>query len=138
MSEEFEEVFPIPAHWIEWSPSKNRYDCHVGLADSKCSEYNNMFKVWQHQQAKINEFYEIGVALNTETINQRRYMVSQSKKNNELQNRFDGALFKMRQLSLMLSKDIDGYEDPAQICQSEGVDMCVRILEEALRGESCE
>lgn len=53
--DEFEEAFPIPAHWIEWSSSKNRYDCHVGLADSKCSEYNNMFKVWQHQQAKIDE-----------------------------------------------------------------------------------
>lgn len=132
--EGFEEVFPIPAHWIEWSLSKNRYDCHIGLADSKCSEYNNMFKVWQHQQAKINEYYEIGVALNTETINQRRYMASQSKKNNELQNRVDGALFEMRQLSLMLSKDIDGYEDPAQICQSEGVDMGVNILEKALRG----
>lgn len=50
------------------------------------------------------------------------------------QKRIDGALFEMRQLSLMLSKDIDGYEDPAQICQSEGVDMGVRILEKALRG----
>ena len=53
---------------------------------------------------------------------------------NELQKRIDGALFEMQQLSLMLSKDIDGYEDPAQICQSEGVDMGVRILEKALRG----
>ena len=53
---------------------------------------------------------------------------------NELQKRVDGALFEMQQLSLMLSKDIDGYEDPAQICQSEGVDMGVRILEKALRG----
>ena len=52
----------------------------------------------------------------------------------ELQKRIDGALFEMQQLSLMLSKDIDGYEDPAQICQSEGVDMGVRILEKALRG----
>lgn len=50
------------------------------------------------------------------------------------QKRIDGALFEMQQLSLMLSKDIDGYEDPAQICQSEGVDMGVRILEKALRG----
>lgn len=50
------------------------------------------------------------------------------------QKRIDVVLFEMRQLSLMLSKDIDGYEDPAQICQSEGVDMGVRILEKALRG----
>ena len=63
---------------------------------------------WQHQQAKIDE----------------------------MQKRIDGALFEMQQLSLMLSKDIDGYEDPAQICQSEGVDMGVRILEKALRGEN--
>lgn len=92
---EFEEAFPISAHWIEWSPSKNRYDCHVGLADSKCSEYNNMFKVWQHQQAKIDESYEIGVALNTETINQRRYILSQSNKINELQKRIDVVLKKL-------------------------------------------
>ena len=64
-------------------------------------------QAWKHQQAKIDE----------------------------LQKRIDGALFEMQQLSLMLSKDIDGYEDPAQICQSEGVDMGVRILEKALRGE---
>ena len=60
----------------------------------------------------------------------------QQAKIDELQKRIDGALFEMQQLSLMLSKDIDGYEDPAQICQSEGVDMGVRILEKSLRGEN--
>ena len=69
-------------------------------------EVEDQAEAWNHQQAKIDE----------------------------LQKRIDGALFEMQQLSLMLSKDIDGYEDPAQICQSEGVDMGVRILEKALRG----
>jgi len=50
------------------------------------------------------------------------------------QKRIGEALFEMRQLSLILSKDIDGYEDPAQVCQSEGVDMGVKILEKAMRG----
>ena len=71
-------------------------------------EVEDQAEAWNHQQAKIDE----------------------------LQKRIDGALFEMQQLSLMLSKDIDGYEDPAQICQSEGVDMGVRILEKALRGEN--
>lgn len=53
--EAFEKVFPIPAHWIEWSESKKRYDCHVGLVDRKCSEYNKMFEVWQSRQAEIDE-----------------------------------------------------------------------------------
>lgn len=61
---EFEKSFPIPAHWIEWSESKNRYDCHVGLADSKCAEYNKMFNVWCVRQAKIDglkdQLYRIG------------------------------------------------------------------------------
>lgn len=55
--------------------------------------------------------------------------------NDELQKRIDRALFEMQQLSLMLSKDMDGYKDPVQLCQSEGFDMCVKILEKALRGE---
>ncbi|MDQ8953505.1 hypothetical protein RFH42_11090 [Acinetobacter rudis] len=55
MREQFEEKFPIPAHWIEWNDQLGRYDCHVGLADSKCSEYNKMFDVWKSRQADMNE-----------------------------------------------------------------------------------
>lgn len=51
-----------------------------------------MEKAFMHQQAKIDEYYETGVALNTETINQRRYILSQSNKINELQKRVDTAL----------------------------------------------
>jgi hypothetical protein len=66
-------------------------------------------EAWNHQQAIIDD------------------LRSQQKRIGE-------ALFEMRQLSLILSKDIDGYEDPAQVCQSEGVDMGVKILEKAMRG----
>lgn len=52
---QFEKEFPIPAHWITWSPTKQRYDCHIGLADSHCSKYNAMFNVWCSQQEKIKQ-----------------------------------------------------------------------------------
>ena len=101
-----------------------------------------MEKAFAHQQAKIDDLEK--------QLDMMKYINDEQGKNiqnafktieieqgfkDELQKRVDGALFEMQQLSLMLSKDIDGYEDPAQICQSEGVDMGVRILEKALRGE---
>lgn len=100
-----------------------------------------MEKSFAHQQAKIDDLEK--------QLDMMKYINDEQGKNiqnafktieieqgfkDELQKRVDGALFEMQQLSLMLSKDIDGYEDPAQICQSEGVDMGVRILEKALRG----
>ena len=99
-------------------------------------------RVRDEQQAKIDDLEK--------QLDMMKYINDEQSKNiqnafktieieqgfkDELQKRVDGALFEMQQLSLMLSKDIDGYEDPAQICQSEGVDMGVRILEKALRGE---
>lgn len=59
--------------------------------------------------------------------------VEQQARIDGLQKQMDEALFKMRQLSLVLRDDIDGYKDPVQLCQSEGVEMCVKILEEVLR-----
>ena len=60
----------------------------------------------------------------------------QQAKIDELCKQMEDALFSMRQQALMLREDMDGYKDPAQICQSEGVDICVGILEKALRGAS--
>ena len=98
--------------YIEWSSENGNYcgeyDNGRLIGTDAVNEFDGWEAAWNHQQAKIDE----------------------------LQKRIDGALFEMQQLSLMLSKDIDGYEDPAQICQSEGVDMGVRILEKALRGEN--
>lgn len=96
---------------------------------------------WNHQQAKTDDLEK--------QLDMMKYINDEQSKNiqnafktieieqgfkDELQKRIDEALFEIQQLSLMLSKDIDGYEDPAQICQSEGVDMGVKILEKALRG----
>ena len=74
-------------------------------------------------------------SLKAQLNNMEACYIEKKKEVEGLHKRVDVALFEMQQLSLMLSKDIDGYEDPAQICQSEGVDMGVRILEKALRGE---
>lgn len=84
---------------------------------------------WNHQQAIIDD-------LKAQLNNMEACYIEKKKQVEDQQKRVDGALFEMQQLSLMLSKDIDGYEDPAQICQSEGVDMGVRILEKALRGDN--
>lgn len=73
-------------------------------------------------------------SLKSQLNNMEQCYIEKKKEVEGVQERIDGALFEMRQLSLILSKDIDGYEDPAQICQSEGVDMGVKILEKALRG----
>lgn len=55
MREQFEEKFPIPAHWIEWNDRLGRYDSHVGLADFECNKYNKMFDVWKACQVEISE-----------------------------------------------------------------------------------
>lgn len=44
---------------------------------------------WQEQQKRIDEYYQVGVALNTETINQRRYISELLAKNAEKQKRID-------------------------------------------------
>lgn len=55
LSVDFEKVFPIPAHWIEWSETKKRYTCFVDLADTKCVEYNKMFEVWTKRQSEVDD-----------------------------------------------------------------------------------
>ena len=54
MRSEFEKAFPIPAHWIEFDEKANKYYCPY-VADAKASEYQSMWKVWQHQQSKVDE-----------------------------------------------------------------------------------
>lgn len=108
------------------------------------SEFGNSGKwsweIQKEQQAKIDD-------LKTQLNNMERCYIQVKKINdeqseiiqghfaarNELQKQIDTALFKIRQQSLMLHEDMDGYKDPVQLCQSEGFDMCVKILEEALR-----
>ena len=87
------------------------------------------WNIWKEKQAIIDD-------LRSQLNNMEACYIEKKKEVEGVHDRIDGALFEMRQLSLILSKDIDGYEDPAQICQSEGVDMGVKILEKALRGES--
>ncbi|NNH00233.1 hypothetical protein [Acinetobacter sp. ANC 5414] len=128
---------------LEFDESLN---CYVATEKWRNKEAELLTAAWwmfQERQATINQLNSV---LNERTkewiqaIECGTYFENVAKplrvKNDALQKRIDEALFEMQQLSLMLSKDIDGYEDPAQICQSEGVDMGVRILEKALRGGS--
>ncbi|MCH7307815.1 hypothetical protein MMO38_06630 [Acinetobacter sp. NIPH 1852] len=54
MRSEFEKTFRVPAHWIEFDEKSNKYYCPY-VADAKASEYQSMWKVWQHQQSKVDE-----------------------------------------------------------------------------------
>ena len=105
---------------------------HYSKDDSPCYYLNGMLTMFEEQQKNI-DLLENEIVETQEFLNKQNHI--KQAKIDEMQKRVDGALFEMQQLSLMLSKGIDGYEDPAQICQSEGVDMGVRILEKALRGE---
>ena len=52
----------------------------------------------------------------------------------EQQKKFDEALLKLKQKYLELNDQGNDYEDPVSICQAEGVDTSIRILEKALQG----
>ncbi|WP_151960869.1 hypothetical protein [Acinetobacter bereziniae] len=86
----------------------------VEMAQSRQAEINQL-------QSQINEMAEVGL--------------SQESAIREKDKRIEEALFQMRQQALSLKEDCDGYKDPVGICQSEGIDWCVRFLEKALRGE---
>ena len=92
-----------------------------------------MEKAFMHQQAKIDEYYETGVALNTETINQRRYILSQSNKINELQKRIDAVL----QVLCELKESMDGFKEMDLYDKGYRVttEYVIADLEKALRGE---
>lgn len=85
----------------------------VDLLKAKQTEINQL-------QSQINEMAEVGL--------------SQESAIREKDKRVEAALFQMRQQALSLKEDCDGYKDPVGICQSEGVDWCVRFLEKALQG----
>ena len=91
-----------------------------------------MEKAFMHQQAKIDEYYETGVALNTETINQRRYILSQSNKINELQKRIDAVLQVLCELKKSLKdfQEMDLYDKGYRVA----VEYVIADLEKALRG----
>jgi hypothetical protein len=91
-----------------------------------------MEKAFMHQQAKIDEYYETGVALNTETINQRRYILSQSNKINELQKRIDAVLQVLCELKKSLKdfQEMDLYDKGYRVT----TEYVIADLEQALRG----
>ncbi|MFW2098453.1 hypothetical protein ACG9ZL_19950 [Acinetobacter sp. ULE_I057] len=83
------------------------------------------------QQSRQAEFDAMTEAL----LNQTQLLAKQKAEVEEKDKRIEGALFQIRQKALSLKEDCDGYKDPVGICQSEGIDWCVRFLEKALRGE---
>ena len=93
------------------------------------------FKAWQSRQAEVDELAEHKQTLLQEVDGHMHQFNVLSKDVEEKDKRIEEALFQMRQQALSLKEDCDGYKDPVCICQSEGVDWCVRFLEKALRGE---
>ena len=115
-------VLPVQMTYLAWSEQRQRSkDEFVALTQ----EWHT--KGWNARQGEIDD-------LKAQLNNMEACYIEKKKELEDQQKRIDEALFEMRQLSLILSEDVDGYKDPAQICQSEGVDMGVKILEKALRG----
>lgn len=115
-------ILPVQMTYQGWSEQRQRSkDEFVELTQ----EWHA--KGWNARQGEIDD-------LKAQLNNMETCYIEKKKQAGDQHKKVDEALFEMRQLSLILSEDVDGYKDPAQICQSEGVDMGVKILEKALRG----
>lgn len=51
---QFENAFPVPAHWIEFDEKRNKYYCPY-VADAKAHEYQAQWEVWQSRQSEIDQ-----------------------------------------------------------------------------------
>lgn len=103
----------------EWYESDKEVDFYSRKGLAKAA--------WQHQQAKVDELQKINDDLaNGQCSLYKRYV--------DLQKRVDAALEEMEQQSLYLFEGHDGYKDPVGICQSQGIEVAKKILEQALKG----
>lgn len=102
-------------NWLIETTGKEMMGNHLGQNWNRFNEefrfYPNISmtiadQVWEHKQKRINE----------------------------LQARVDEALFDMSQRKLELCESCDGYKDPVGVCQSEGLEMAINILKQALKG----
>lgn len=73
-------------------------------------------------------------AKGNEFLKQKARADKNQKQIDELQARVDAALFDMNQRKLELCESCDGYKDPVGVCQSEGLEMAINILKQALKG----
>ena len=78
-------------------------------------------------QAEINQ-------LKTQLNNMESCYIQKKKEYEGLQDRVEGVLSKMLTKAESLQQGCDGYIDPVELCQAEGIEMCMRFLEKALRG----
>lgn len=142
-------VLPVQMTYQGWSTQRQRskdefvaitQEWHTKGWNARQGEIEKLENELSTTKQVLGNVIDMEVAkfdnLKAQLNNMEACYIEKKKEVEGVHDRIDGALFEMRQLSLILSKDIDGYEDPAQICQSEGVDMGVKILEKALRGES--
>lgn len=120
-----------PKSYNDWHSSLQGFE---GLRHANCCKIS--YEAGQQsRQAELDQAYE-----DIETFAQAHQRECDIKVQiaNELKEkdkRIEEVLFQMRQQALSLKEDCDGYKDPVGICQSEGIDWCVRFLEKVLRGE---
>ena len=82
----------------------------------------------QSMQARIDD-------LQSQLNNMEACYIQKKKEYEGLQDRAEGVLGKMLTKAESLQQGCDGYTDPVELCQAEGIEMCMRFLEKALRGE---
>lgn len=100
-----------------------------------------MFITWHHQQSKVDDLEHENTllrnrvsALESKLRVYPKYVQQLKDRNDKMQKKLDTALFEMNQRKLALYEGCDGYKDPVEICQSRGVGIAIKILEQALRG----
>ena len=93
---------------------------------------------WGEKKTENIELREVGVALNTETINQRRYMVTQANKNerlSEMNQRYIGKMQEQQDQIAELYKLIGSLRSEFDLwCDCPPVERQIELLEEIVRG----
>lgn len=52
---QFENTFPVPAHWIEFDEKRNKYVCQYNAIDHHLLIYQAKWEVWQSRQSEIDQ-----------------------------------------------------------------------------------
>lgn len=131
--------------WFDWAYQNQKVKVqelqqeNQRLADGNTSYYNQAIKqneIIEGQQGQLKQAYEDIEIFAMAHKRECEFKSQLAKDKAELQKRVDAALEDMEMESLKLKEGYDGYKDPVGICQSEGIEIARKILEQALKGKT--
>ena len=116
--------------FIDLNAKKNGFRC-----TAKSNEFNAGWIAFAGAVAVVRDEQQATIDnLKTQLNNMESCYIQKKKEYEGLQDRADGVLGKMLTKAESLQQGCDGYIDPVELCQAEGIEMCMRFLEKALRG----